>query len=93
MRLLYRTTIDDVVGTAPEEQLTVYEGHGRLTAYVLAPACIRCPAGRALGRWLRLYRRGQRARAPRTGSILLAAGRRNAGGNSACRGADPCGLK
>ena len=29
-----------VVGTAPDEQLTVYEGHGRLTTYVLAPQCI-----------------------------------------------------
>ena len=29
-----------VVGTALGEQLTVYEGHGRLTAYVLAPECI-----------------------------------------------------
>jgi DNA phosphorothioation-dependent restriction protein DptG len=29
-----------VVGTSPEEQLTVYEGHGRLTCYMLAPECI-----------------------------------------------------
>jgi hypothetical protein len=29
-----------VVGTSPEEQLTVYEGHGRLTSYMLAPECI-----------------------------------------------------
>jgi len=29
-----------VVGTAPDEPLTVYEGHGRLTAYLLAPECI-----------------------------------------------------
>jgi len=29
-----------LVGTAPDEQLTVYEGHGRLTTYLLAPECI-----------------------------------------------------
>ena len=29
-----------VVGTSPEEQLTVYEGHGRLTSYMLALECI-----------------------------------------------------
>lgn len=29
-----------VVGTAPDEPFTVYEGHVRLTAYGLAPACI-----------------------------------------------------
>jgi DNA phosphorothioation-dependent restriction protein DptG len=29
-----------VVGTSPEEQLTVYEGHGRVTCYMLAPECI-----------------------------------------------------
>jgi DNA phosphorothioation-dependent restriction protein DptG len=29
-----------VVGTSPEEQLTVYEDHGRLTCYMLAPECI-----------------------------------------------------
>jgi hypothetical protein len=29
-----------VVGTSPDEQLTVYEGHGRLTSYLLAPECI-----------------------------------------------------
>ena len=29
-----------VVGTAPDAQLTVYEGHVRLTAYILAPECL-----------------------------------------------------
>lgn len=29
-----------VVGTSPDAVLTVYEGHGRLTAYLLAPECI-----------------------------------------------------
>jgi hypothetical protein len=29
-----------VVGTSPEADLTVYEGHLRLTAYLLAPECI-----------------------------------------------------
>jgi hypothetical protein len=29
-----------VVGASPGEQLTVYEGHGRLTSYLLAPECI-----------------------------------------------------
>jgi hypothetical protein len=29
-----------LVGTSPTEVLTVYEGHGRLTAYMLAPECI-----------------------------------------------------
>src|SRR5262245_6605611 len=29
-----------VVGTSPDDQLTVYEGHGRLTGYMLAPECI-----------------------------------------------------
>ena len=47
-------------------------------------------AGRALGRWLRLYRRGQRARTHRTGGVLPSAGRRNAGCNRACRVADQC---
>jgi hypothetical protein len=29
-----------VVGTSPDAQLTVFEGHLRLTAYMLAPECI-----------------------------------------------------
>jgi hypothetical protein len=29
-----------VVGASPDAALTVYEGHGRLTAYMLAPECI-----------------------------------------------------
>lgn len=29
-----------IVGTSPDAELTVYEGHLRLTAYMLAPECI-----------------------------------------------------
>jgi hypothetical protein len=29
-----------LVGTSPDAALTVYEGHGRLTVYLLAPECI-----------------------------------------------------